>query len=73
MANESPLWVLADRALDGRLNELLCKWADAGASRRVAASLLAVELGVRISGPTVQRWTTDALAERASETNGAAA
>lgn len=73
MANETPLRVLADRALNGRLNEFLCKWADAGASRRVAASLLAAELGVKISGPTVQRWTSEALADRTLEENGEAA
>lgn len=73
MLNRTPLWILADRALDGRLDELLCRWADAGASRRVAAQLLAQELGTTISPATVQRWTAEALAARNAETNGAAA
>lgn len=71
MAESSALRALADRALDGRLNELLCRWADTGASIRVIAQLLALELGgVNVSRPTVQKWTAEALEERAGKTNG---
>lgn len=75
MAETSALQALADRALAGQLNELLCRWADTGASIRVIAQLLALELGgVSISRPTVQKWTTEALEARAAdESNGEAA
>lgn len=70
----SPLHYLADRVLDGRLDELLCRWAAAGAGRRIAAQLLAQELGIPISPPTVQKWTEAALAARSAiEENGEAA
>lgn len=73
MTSDSPLRALADRALAGRLDELLCRWADAGAGRRIAARLLEAELGVTISPPTVQKWTAEALAARDGHANGEAA
>jgi hypothetical protein len=53
----SSLYLLANRALDGRLPELLAVWAGAGVSRRAAANLLALELGgIYISPATVAKW-----------------
>ena len=72
MPTPNALRQLADRALDGHLDELLCKGSDAGFGRRAAAKLLELELGVRISPPTVERWTDEALAAR-DKPNGAAA
>ena len=73
MAEHTALRTLADRALNGRLNELLCRWSDTGASNRVIAQLLSLELGVNISRPTVQKWTAEALEERTADENGEAA
>lgn len=56
----SALYLLTDRALDGRLEELLRRWRDAGVTRRTAARLLAQELdGIEISFETVRRWIND--------------
>ncbi len=70
MADRTALYLLTDRALTGQLDLLLVRWARAKASRRVAAHLLAEELGggVWINPTTVQRWTAEALA--AVATNG---
>lgn len=74
MSDSSPLKILVDRSLGGRLHELLCQWADTKASIRVISQLLALELdGVTISRPTVQKWIAEALEERAEKTNGEAA
>ena len=73
MRDDRPLRVLADRVLEGKLDELLCRWADAGISIRAASQFLALELGVAISRPTVQKWTAEALEARAGESNGEAA
>lgn len=75
MAENPAFRTLADRALGGRLNELLCLWSDTKASNRVIAQLLAIELGgVHISRPTVAKWTAEALEARAAaEPNGEAA
>jgi hypothetical protein len=48
--------------VNGQLDELLCRWAEAGFGRRAAAKLLELEIGVRISPPTIQKWTDEALA-----------
>lgn len=67
----SSLYLLADRALDGRLPELLTIWANAGVGRRAAANLLALELGgVQISASTVGKWMADTLAEADEDDNG---
>lgn len=74
VTDSSPLKILADRALDGRLNQLLCRWSDTKASNRVITQLLAQELGgVDISRPTVAKWTAEALEDRAGQENGEAA
>lgn len=63
----SALYLLADRALDGQLEDLLRRWRDAGVTRRTAARLLAQELdGIEISYETVRRWIND-LAEENGE------
>ena len=63
MPSQTALHLLVDRVLDGQLDEMLLRWARAGASRRVAARLLTEELGgIEINPTTVQRWTAEALA-----------
>lgn len=53
----SPLYQLADRALDGNLRVLLARWSEDRLSRRHAARLLSERLGgVTISPDTVARW-----------------
>lgn len=64
MPNETALYEVTNRVLEGRLPDLLIRWADAGASRRVAARLLAAELdGIQINPTTIQRWTASLLEE----------
>lgn len=64
MPNETALYEVTNRVLDGQLPNLLIRWAHAGASRRVAAKLLEAELdGIWINPTTVQRWTASLLVE----------
>jgi hypothetical protein len=54
---QSALFLLCDRALEGRLEVLLRSWSRARVSRRAAARLLADELdGIEVNPVTVQRW-----------------
>lgn len=57
------LFLLADRALDGRLEDTLRTWAKAGVSRRAATALLAHEIGVELDPQTVHRWMREATTE----------
>jgi hypothetical protein len=54
---QSALFLLCDRALEGRLEALLLSWRRAKVSRRAAARLLHDELdGIEVNPVTVQRW-----------------
>lgn len=60
---------LCDRIYEGRLEETLRRWKQAGVSLRSIQSLLELELGVKIALETIRRW----FASIEDDENGAAA
>lgn len=73
LVERSALYQLADRALNGQLRSLLERWAEDRINRRHAARLLTERLGgIAISPDTLDRWMTQAAADReqAPKANG---
>lgn len=66
------MWHLADRVLDGQLEEKLRRWRDAGVSLRAIQRLLGQELGVTPALETVRRWVRDVEAGDAEDGTEAA-
>lgn len=54
------LFQLADKALDGQLEQKLRTWRAAGISLRSVQALLEMELGVRPALETVRGWVKQA-------------
>jgi transposase len=54
-----PLFLLADRILNGELTDHLIRWRNAGVSTRAMAALLEQEVGVKFTHETIRRWLQD--------------
>lgn len=58
-SSQSPLFLLADRVLNGRLEGQLRRWRRAGVPARAMAELLSDELELLVSAQTIRRWLRD--------------
>jgi hypothetical protein len=64
--NQAQLYRLADRALSGRLAEILADYRDQNLSPGRMALRLAAEHQVEVSGPTLKKWVASLPPRRAT-------